>query len=162
MNIFVLDHDPKIAAQYHHDKHVVKMILETTQLLSTAYSKHGEIGPYKPTHAGHPCAIWAAQTQTNYRWLWKLGWALCEEYSYRFDDKEHACQRVLALLRFPPAALKAHGFTRFVQCMPDNYKASDSVVAYRAYYIGQKMVGNTWRRRGPPPFIKAATGAIRR
>ena len=36
MNIFLLDFDPRKAAQYHADKHVVKMLLEACQLLYTA------------------------------------------------------------------------------------------------------------------------------
>jgi hypothetical protein len=160
MNIFVLDYDPQKAAQYHHDKHVVKMVLESCQILSTAYSKHGEIGPYQPTHAQHPCVVWAAQTATNYRWLWKLGWALAEEYTYRYE-KTHACQRILALLRCPPVNLRAQGHTRFPQCMPEQFIAGDTVVAYRSYYIGEKLSGSTWKKRGPPPFVRALTGAKR-
>ena len=37
MNIFVLHLQQKLAAQYHCDKHVVKMLLETVQLLYTAH-----------------------------------------------------------------------------------------------------------------------------
>ena len=37
MNIFYLDNDPMTCAQMHNDKHVIKMILETCQLLSTAH-----------------------------------------------------------------------------------------------------------------------------
>ena len=37
MNIFYLDRDPVIAAQMMCDKHVVKMILESAQMLSTAH-----------------------------------------------------------------------------------------------------------------------------
>jgi hypothetical protein len=36
MNIFVLSRCPRAAARLHCDKHVVKMILETAQLLYTA------------------------------------------------------------------------------------------------------------------------------
>lgn len=37
MNVFALDRDPYISASYHCDKHVVKMIVEYAQLLSTAH-----------------------------------------------------------------------------------------------------------------------------
>lgn len=37
MNIFWLDNDPATNARYHCDKHIVKMIVEYAQLLSTAH-----------------------------------------------------------------------------------------------------------------------------
>lgn len=153
MNIFVLDYDPQKAAEYHCDKHVVKMCLETAQLLCTAYAKHGEEAPYEPTHANHPCAIWAAQTITNYRWLWKLGIALCEEYTYRYD-KVHSCHRVINMLRAGPLDLKAQGYTKHPQCMPDQYKAYDPIIAYRAYYKGEKLYMATWKKRQTPAWLR--------
>lgn len=61
MNIFYLDKDPKLCAQYHCDKHVVKMILESAQLLCTAVNEAAgkEVAPYKSTHVNHPCSIWS-------------------------------------------------------------------------------------------------------
>lgn len=69
MNIFILDTNPKIAAQYHVDKHVVKMILETAQLLCSAHWLNGSEAPYKLTHKNHPCAIWTRECVENYNWL---------------------------------------------------------------------------------------------
>jgi hypothetical protein len=87
MNIFVLSLNPRIAAELHCDKHVVKMILETAQLL---YSVHWLINPdvlpdnaYKKTHVNHPCAVWARDNAENYRWLCALGYYLCKEYTFR-------------------------------------------------------------------------------
>ena len=37
MNIFVLDRNPVIAAQMQCDKHIVKMIVESGQMLSTVH-----------------------------------------------------------------------------------------------------------------------------
>ena len=65
MNIFVLDNDPFKAAEYQCDKHVVKMVLETAQLLCSAH----ETAPYKRTHYNHPCAIWTRSSLSNYMWL---------------------------------------------------------------------------------------------
>lgn len=152
MNIFVLDYDPAEAAKYHCDKHVVKMCLETAQLLCNAYARHGEPGPYKATHVQHPCSIWAGQTATNYRWLWKLGMSLCEEYTHRYG-KIHECQRIINMLRAGPLTLKAQGFTRFPQCMPDEYKAADTVVAYRTYYKHEKLYMATWKKRPTPSWL---------
>lgn len=73
MNVFALDLSPKTAARYHCDAHVVKMILETTQMLSTAHWMRGTRGPYRPTHANHPCSVWVRESTANYKWLHELG-----------------------------------------------------------------------------------------
>ena len=101
MNIFVTDPDPVASAQCLPDKHVVKMPLETCQMLSIVASDkwgHGfgtlpklDGTPYKTEKGAfrnHPCTIWA---QTNFRWLIQHGLALCAEYTHRYD-KTHSCQ----------------------------------------------------------------------
>ena len=85
MNIFLLDYDHETCAQYHCDKHVVKMPLESTQMLSTVHWRHNAEGPYLPVHQKHPCTLWAGQTVENYKWLWRLGIALCKEYTFRYE-----------------------------------------------------------------------------
>ena len=78
MNIFYLDEDPVLAAQMHCDKHVVKMILESAQLLSTAHllidgdELADERGLYKATHKNHPSSKWVRDSSENYEWLWNL------------------------------------------------------------------------------------------
>ena len=106
MNIFILDWQHKTCAEYHCDKHVVKMPLETTQMLSTVHWRYNNDGPYLPVHQKHPCTLWAGQTVENYIWLWKLGIALCKEFTHRYD-KVHSCERILAILRLPPVQLTA-------------------------------------------------------
>ncbi len=69
MNIFALDTDPVTCAQYHCDKHVIKMILESVQMLSTTCSILGAEAPYKPTHANHPCTKWVRESWENFGWL---------------------------------------------------------------------------------------------
>ena len=97
MNIFILDEDIVLCARYHVDKHVVKMILETTQLLNNAYIKHNaNLKPiYRETHKSHPCSLWASETSSNFEWLVALGMELCKEYSYRYG-KVHKCQDILS------------------------------------------------------------------
>ena len=107
MNIFILDWQHKTCAEYHCDKHVVKMPLETTQMLSTVHWRYNNDGPYLPVHQKHPCTLWAGQTVENYIWLWKLGIALCEEFTHRYD-KVHSCERILAILRLPPGVHKTY------------------------------------------------------
>ena len=94
MNIFVLDWDVKKCATYHNDKHVVKMILETAQLLCGSHWSTGSEAPYKLSHKNHPCSIWVRQDLNNYLWLCELGLELCKEYSYRYG-KRHKTQEII-------------------------------------------------------------------
>ena len=75
MNIFHLHEDPKICAEYHCDKHVVKMILETAQMLSTAYQRHCGLDDelYKPAYPKHPMTIWVGDSVENFTYAWYLG-----------------------------------------------------------------------------------------
>lgn len=131
MNIFYLHKNPWTCAEMHCDKHVVKMVLETAQLLCSAY----EEAPYRRTHFNHPCAKWARTSRQNYLWLCELGIALCEEYTHRYN-KEHKSQRIIEwcidniwMLDFNHEIQ-----TPVPQCMPDQCKSHDSVKAYRSYY----------------------------
>ena len=94
MNIFVLDRDPKIAATMLCDKHVVKMIVETAQMLCTAASKLGHDVPYKPTHAKHPCTLWVGESKSNWNWLLDHGLEMCSEYTLRYN-RTHKTQAVI-------------------------------------------------------------------
>ena len=125
------------------DKHVVKMVLETAQILSTVSG-----GPYKPTHSKHPCVLWAGANQTHYAWLVCHGLALCTEYTKRYG-KRHKCQDVIESLMTPPEHLPI-GIGPFVQCMPDQYKDHDPVVAYRKYYHSKADFAE-WRYT-PAPY----------
>jgi len=129
------------------------MPLETTQMLSTVHHRYSNDGPFLPVHQKHPCTLWAGQTIENYRWLWRLGIALCKEYTYRYE-KTHACERILAMLRCPPVELQARGFTKPAQAMPDEYKHSDTLMAYQNYYIGEKARLGVWHKRPVPPFME--------
>ena len=148
MNIFVLDLDPTRAAKFHKDKHVVKMVLETTQLLSTAipYLEPTRIRPYKPTHINHPCSVWTRLCTGNYYWLWRLGQELCKEYTRRYD-RTHLCERHINNLALnSPVTMMSPSFS---QCMPDQYKCRSVVAAYRSYYMGEKRDIATWKTETP-------------
>ena len=144
MNIFLLSFNPKEAAEYHCDKHVVKMILETAQLL---YSAHWmlDVGvlpetAYKLAHKNHPCSIWVRESLSNYLWLAELGHWLCEEYRFRYGNKEHKTEAHLKWLRKnPPPTLKDVGITTIRLAMPDEYKLPNPVDAYRMYYRENKL-----------------------
>lgn len=135
MNIFVLDEDPQIAASMHCDVHVVKMILETTQILCTVRHLSGNPVPegYKPTHANHPCTKWAMESIGNYRWLWGLLFWLHDTYEYRYG-KSHASKRLLDVLS--PGFPRLHVVTRtpFIFCGPESCIRESVVESYRALY----------------------------
>lgn len=90
MNIFASDPCPIKSAQNLDDKRVIKMILESAQMLCTVLHEcgRGNLAKYKSTHKNHPCTLWAAQTSENYKWLYMHFIALAEEYTYR-TGKEH-------------------------------------------------------------------------
>lgn len=141
MNIFALDLDPKLAAQYHCDRHVVKMLLESCQILSTVMHLNGAGGPYKPTHRHHPCVKWAGASQQNFDWLKRLMNHLCAEYTARYG-KVHKCQQYLSIL---DCTLPDIGQTPFSLAMPNQYRSPDAIEAYRAYYLGEKARFAKWK-----------------
>jgi hypothetical protein len=154
MNVFYLDADPVAAAQAQCDKHVVKMLLETAQLLCTAH--HEAVGPvpeafYKRTHVNHPTAVWVRASRAHYEWTYEHFLALGEEYSFRYG-RVHLTERKLgAALAGPPPAPTAH-FWAPPQCMPDSYKRlGNTVEAYRAYYVGDKASFARWDKARPAP-----------
>ena len=155
MNIFFVHRDPAIAAQMLHDKHVVKMILETAQILSTAAIRHGAPadGLYKPTHENHPSVRWAGDVVGNFAWLSLHGTALCREYSRRFG-KIHKSQEVVLSCIARGRVLPAGDMTDPPQCMPEEYKIpGDPVGGYRRYYLGAKVQQSRWTRRPVPRFV---------
>ena len=158
MNIFLLDHDIERCARYHCDQHVVKMILESMQLLCTALNKKGMETPYKSTHVKHPCVLWVEESFDNFLWLKDLTLLLNDEYRYRFDRaQDHASMRVLPLIsRY---RYERCGLTPFAQAMPDPYKVpGDAVSAYRRFYIGDKAHFARWTRRDVPDWFATAVG----
>jgi len=138
MNIFVLDLDIKKCAEYHCDKHVVKMLLETSQILCSTYyfTNESHKSPYKLTHKNHPCSLWTRESLSNWLWLRNLGLALYDEYRKRYGNKDHKSGDVILGLDVPN--LPDKGLTKFAQAMPIEYRHEDVVKAYRAYYVGEK------------------------
>ena len=161
MNIFYLDEDPYKAAQYMCDKHIIKMSLESAQLLSTVqyklgYNKHFDKPEYfyKPTHINHPCSIWARQNVANYRWLANHAFALCYEYTYRYN-KVHKSSIIVARCSYPPKQLKGGILTPPALAMPDEYKSNDPIASYRHYYKYNKMknIDCRWTKRNKPSWL---------
>lgn len=152
MNIFVLDLDPMTCAQYHCDKHVVKMILETAQMMSTTCRISGIDAGYKESFKNHPCTKWVRESIDNYTWLHKMVFFLNEEYKFRYDKRiNHKSYDVIASLPLP--SLPDIGLTPFAQAMPEDYKSSDAVESYRTYYLCEKRAFLSYSKREVPPWI---------
>lgn len=161
MNIFYLDRHPRLCAEYHCDKHVVKMILESAQLMSTAHHVLGSWQPsmLKPTHVNHPCAVWVRDSFRNYVWTLSLFNCLLAEYHKR-NHKEHLYRKhhMSAILGRPTPKFKKLEFTPPPLCMPDEFKdpSGDPVRSYRNYYALGKMDIVSYNRspNGVPSWFK--------
>jgi len=176
MNIFYLDHDVAACAKMHNDKHVVKMILEYAQLLSTAHrfldgsesvglSSSGRKKKvwtlpdsrdsilYSATHINHPSAVWVRQSDLNYDWLYNMFQALLDEYTYRYG-KIHACSRLELALAQKPNNIPEAGFTQPTPAMPDELKIpGDAINSYRNYYRTSKTHLANWKNRPVPNWF---------
>lgn len=153
MNIFALDKDPKLAARYHVDRHVIKMILESAQILCTVNTMYGLPVPYRSTHVNHPCVKWAAKSAQNWLWLYRLAHYLNLEYKYRYGKcVNHKSWDVIESLDVP--RIPQVEMTPFYQAMPEEYKTSDPIKAYRAYYKYGKVHLHMWTKRKEPYWLK--------
>lgn len=166
MNIFYLDSDPQTCAKYHVDKHVCKMLVEYTQLLSTAHRlldgyqenklwKHPvdryDSTFYKATHINHPCAKWVRESTDNYKWLYHLLFFLCKEYTHRYG-KIHKCEssNLLYLINCVPVNIPTTNFTEPPKCMPDDCITDSTIKSYQQYYILHKNSFASWKNREIP------------
>lgn len=181
MNIFVLDWDPLKAAEYHCNKHVVKMVLESGQMLCTAhwvghlYSRGRTLDsfdrvkdaqawvaesvparhlpPWKMSHVNHPCSVWTRASLGNYRWHSELGLALCAEYTKRYG-KVHKAQAVHEWLatHTPPAwGTLSRNLLPWPICVPDDCQGFDAIQSYRDYYNRHKSHFAVWEPRAATP-----------
>lgn len=145
MNVFYIDKSPEIAARNMINKHVVKMILECAQILSTAHREAGDESDhfYKRTHVNHPSCVWVRQSTQHYAWVYRHMIELGKEYSRRYGNKTHlTITKMEEVLKTPPASMPNNGFAPPPQCMPDEYKRDCAVAGYRAYYqFKRKTIG---------------------
>ena len=186
MNIFYLDKKPHVAAAMMCDKHVVKMIVETAQMLSTthrfmmgvplnsthpvsgrSYKKYIMGDPKtdqmlcKATMINHPCNVWIREDSTHYFWLWAHGMDLLKEYTWRYN-KTHSMENLYRnYLAFPPVNLRHNQFNEPPQAMPDNCKVQgDAVKAYRQYYIQEKSRFAKWKMGNMPDWYREGINAL--
>ena len=134
MNIFFLHKDPSRAAKAQCDKHVVKMVLETTQMLSTAARRRGYDIGYQSAYPKHPMTVWVGDTRDNFYWALCHAEELSKEYTARYS-KFHASQKVIDNIHEYYPNISFDNITEPPQCMPDEFKCDDYVRAYRDYYI---------------------------
>lgn len=180
MNIFILDRSPRLAAQYHCDKHVNKMLSETAQMLCTAVfpyiasqyeidfwlqknkyaqkqlrEKYRErTGLFLPAHKHHPCTKWCGQTRENFLWLLELGYGLIDEWEYR-RGKEHGSAKAIHKAAKYSYLIPFGSLTDFVQAFESSYPhfidPSDPIGAYRKFYVEDKHSFATWNWGREPP-----------
>jgi len=179
MNIFYLDSDTKRCAQYHCDKHVVKMIIEYAQLLSTSHrvldgkeyidltsnnrkikrwlmnDEKYENGLMKATHVNHPSNVWVRQSKENYNWLVELWNCLLLEYTNRYN-KYHACMKYNDILKHIPKNIPENiEFTEPPPTMPDYCKVqNNSIQSYRNLYNNEKNKFAKWTNIEKPGWFK--------
>lgn len=157
MNIFVTESCPVLSAASLPDKHIVKMPLETCQMISVVYSKWyhnwGTIPkkdgtPYnteKGAFRNHPCTQWLAESHENLAWLIRHGYGLCNEYRHRYG-KQHGCLLGLCVAEeiFNKSTGKDIGIyydvVKFARAMPDELKYDKTIDDFTAYrkYINTK------------------------
>jgi hypothetical protein len=160
MNIFILDDDPEIAAQMYCDKHVPKMVVELYQQMGSALRRHGAndsqmpltskgtplIGGYKH----HPCTLWCGDSQTNFIWASLHALELCREYTKRYG-KTHACEHGIRQMSNMFDMIINGPQTPYAQAMPDEYRSSDAIEAYRDYYWLDKRRFAKWEKGTEAP-----------
>ena len=145
MNIFYLHPDPTIAARAMTNKHVVKMILESAQLLSTAHHVLDEQNAlpdlYKVTHKNHPSGIWVRESIENYNWLYQHFIALCQEYTNRYGKIHLTQTKLQELLKNPPINIPRVPATPIKVAITNTiwHVPNNPVQSYRNYYIGEKL-----------------------
>ena len=168
MNIFFLDADTKQCAKYHCDKHVVKMILEYCQLLSTAHRVlDGDDLPdwkdevlYKTTHKNHPSSVWVRQNARNYQYVFDLLFSLNMEYRQRYGKSHKSWLKLRFALCMYPMNISLDNIMEPLclddapQCMPDEYKDKSTIQAYRNYYNGGKAYMAKWKNSVTPEWFK--------
>lgn len=163
MNIFFLHTNPRRCARWHCDKHVVKMLLETCQLLYTCHwmvAGHVNGAPgvgYKKCHWNHPCSKWLRLSAFHYEWLSTLGLELLREYKFRYKGRDHKCEaHIIWLSKSVPAGLVDNGWRDPFLAMPVEYKCGDAIASYRRYYIGAKKAFLNYTGRRAPHWLNLA------
>ena len=157
MNIFYFSDSPIECAIAQPDKMLVKMPLETAQMLCTAHREidgddyADEEGLYKRAYWNHPCTVWARESKLNYLWLYTHFLALGSEYKFRYGREHASITKLKEPLKKIPNIVKKK-MTPLAQAMPEEYKDDDPIVAYRNYCINEKHYAKWERGRSKPTW----------
>jgi len=154
VNIFMTSPDPAACAVMMDDRRLIKMVLETAQLLSSAYRLQGmgEQWCYKLTHQNHPCAVWTRDSRANLNWLAAHGIELANEYAYRFGRRHKsldvilACKQQGSFLSYPETGYRFDCSGQAVGNVFDNYQA-----CMRAKWQDDGLLAR-WTKRNPPSW----------
>ena len=158
MNIFYFNKHPVLAAKAQPDKMLVKMTLETAQMLCTTHrvldgdEYADRVNLYKKTHINHPCCVWARECSGNYWWLYKHFLALGNEYSYRYKRTHLSIKKLADPLYMMPKNITRGLMTEITQVMPDEYRNEDPITAYRNYCINEKHYAKWQKGRNKPSW----------
>jgi len=155
LNIFYLDACPVKAAQLQVDTHVNKMITETAQILSNAYTlDHLKLAPKtqkglprKHSYPHHPCSKWVQQGMDNFNWLVEHGIALYNEKCYCLGGDHFSFYFIEWCSKNKPdfpqgwttPALAMKNYPQFM-----NY--TDPVNSYKKFYVSDKQLDNSGKR----------------
>ena len=151
MNIFITDENPEICATDLCDKHIVKMVLESGQMLSTAHRLcNGQSDVYKVAYKNHPCTIWTRASASNYFWHYQLFVAMSNEYKHRYKKEHTTFTKLQDKLCVLPRDIPMGKLTPFACCMPDEYKISNNVILNYRWFITNKPFKKVWTNRDKP------------
>ena len=159
MNIFYFNHSPITSAEAQPDKMLVKMPLETAQMLCTAHREldgdeyADKVGLYKRAYWNHPCTVWARESYDNYRWLYKHFIALGNEYKYRYGREHGSITKLKDVLEPCPLNINKEKMTPLAQAMPHEYKNDDPIKAYRDYCTHEKHYAKWEKGRAKPDWL---------
>jgi hypothetical protein len=181
MNVFYLNSNPSVCAKEHCDKHVVKMVIEYAQILSTAHRyldgemyleksantgrnikrwrlpDHREEYMYKVAHLNHPSTVWARQSNNNYNWLYYLWKELCAEYTHRYGRMHETERKLKDWLCYPPDRIPVGPKTQPPPAMkkyPECIVEGDSIQSYQNYYREAKASFAKWTNREIPEWYQ--------
>lgn len=162
MNIFVLDKDPELAARYHCDKHINKMVVESGQLLSFAHHRFGSatehMYEYSKAHVSHPCTLWLCESTSNYWWLYRFMHLLAAEYTRRYHKEHKTIREVAPHLKRIPRGCRIRPMTPHVQCMPEEFRQANVVEAYRDFYASKLFTYTSYNHSPMPKWLARRMG----
>jgi hypothetical protein len=155
LQIFVLSINPRRSARMLSDKDIIKMIVESSQILSSChhiYNSRYKNKLYKKIQIIDPYVIWVCKSKSNYLWLVEYLDELYKEYFFRYN-KKHKSKEIFKFLKKVPKNLLDIGLTKFPQALPEKYKSKSAITAYRKFYASEKIYSAKWNKRKKPKWI---------